>query len=55
MRRQLLRQYIIDWDSYTEDEKQQIIIKHQFKEEEIEKINTTRKELNDTIIKIKKR
>jgi len=52
-RRQLLRQYIIDWDYYTEQEKKQIIIQNKFTEEELDKIEKTRKEINDTIIKTK--
>ena len=54
-RRQLLRQYIIDWDYYTELEKQEIIIKNKFTNEEISKIEKTRTKINETIDLVEKR
>ena len=54
MRRQLLRQYIIDWDYYTDLEKEQIIIQNKFTNEEIAKIEKTRQDINEVIMKAKK-
>lgn len=50
-RRQLLRQYIIDWDYYTEEEKEYIKLQNHFNEEEMKKIEDTRKEINAVIKK----
>ena len=52
-RRQLLRQYIIDWDFYTDEEKEIIIASGNFNSEEIEKINSTRNEINELVEKSK--
>ena len=52
-RRQLLRQYIIDWDYYTEEEKQVIKLRNKFTEEEINIIESTRKDINKTIDKFR--
>ena len=52
-RRQLLRQYIIDWDYYTDLEKENIILLNKFTEEEINMINKTRRDIDNTIKKIK--
>ena len=50
-RRQLLRQYIIDWDYYSEQEKQGAIIDNHFTVEEINYINTTREQINKMVKK----
>ena len=52
-RRQLLRQYIIDWDYYTEEEKEVIKLKNKFTKEEIDIIESTRKDINKTIEKVR--
>lgn len=54
-RRQLLRQYIIDWDYYTDDEKVQIKKENNFTEEEMNYIEKTRLGVNQTIEEVKKR
>ena len=52
-RRQLLRQYIIDWDYYSEQEKQETVIDNNFTVDEINYINTTREQINKMIKKIR--
>ena len=52
-RRQLLRQYIIDWDYYSEQEKQETVIDNNFTVDEINYINTTREQINKIIKKIR--
>lgn len=53
-RRNLLRQYIIDWDYYTEEEKEQIRMDHSFTIEELGTIQNTRMEINHTLEKVKR-
>ena len=48
-RRELLRQYIIDWDYYTEEEKEVVKEEQHFTEEEILLMETMRREINETI------
>lgn len=53
-RLELLRQYIIDWRYYSQEEKRQIIQNHHFTEEEIDYMNTARQKIDHTIYKVKK-
>lgn len=53
-RLELLRQYIIDWRYYSQEEKRQIIQNHHFTEEEIDYMNTARQKIDHTISKVKK-
>ena len=53
-RRELLRQYIIDWDYYTEEEKQCAKEEQHFTEEEFSMMKETRREINQAIEKIQK-
>lgn len=53
-RRQLLRQYTLDWDLYTELEKEEIIKNNHFSSEEVEMINKTRKDIEEVIVKSRK-
>ena len=53
-RLELLRQYIIDWRYYSQEEKRQIIQHHHFTEEEIDYMNTARQKIDHTIYKVKK-
>lgn len=53
-RQELLRQYIIDWNYYKEEEKQQEINLQNLTLEELEFINRSREELDTLIIKLKK-
>ena len=52
-RRQLLRQYTIDWDLYTDEEKQEMIRSNHFNSDEVEYICHTRNEIDDMIKKSK--
>ncbi len=52
-RRELLRQYIIDWDYYTEEEKQEVKEEQHFTEEEFLVLEETRREINQAIEKVK--
>ena len=52
-RRQLLRQYTIDWDLYTDEEKQEMIRSNHFNSDEVEYICYTRNEIDDMIKKSK--
>jgi len=53
-RRELLRQYIIDWDYYTEEEKESVKDEQHFTEEEFFIMKETRREINQAIEKIQK-
>ena len=56
-RRELLRQYIIDWDYYTGEEKQEVKEEQHLTEEEFSVMEKLRKEINqmtEGIQKIKK-
>ena len=53
-RRELLRQYIIDWDYYTEEEKLEAKEEQHFTEEEFSIIEKTRSEINETVSEIQK-
>ena len=48
-RRQLLKQYIIDWDYYTDMEKESIKEQNNFTDEELIYIKNTREEINEVI------
>lgn len=51
-RRNELRQYIIDWDYYSEEEKE--AWKSKFNSEELHYINKTRKDIDKTIQSVRK-
>lgn len=53
-RSDLLRQCIIDWRYYSQEEKVQMIENYHFTEEEINYINTTRQKIDHMISKVKK-
>jgi len=53
-RRELLRQYIIDWDYYTEEEKMEAKEEHHFTERELSLMNQTRNQINEMIKKMTK-
>ncbi|MBE6147408.1 MAG: hypothetical protein E7168_03645 [Firmicutes bacterium] len=54
-RRQLVRQYIIDWDYYTKGEKDVLENSGYFSRQEIELIKTTRNEIDEMILEIQRR
>jgi len=53
-RRELLRQYTINWDYYTEEEKRKVKGEHHFTEEELSLMDQTRSQINEMIKKMKK-
>lgn len=52
-RRQLLRQYIIDWDYYSDEEKD--ALQSTFTKAELYYINNSRKKINETVKVLRKR
>ena len=52
-RRELLRQYIIDWDYYSEEEKKDAKLEHNFTEVEFSMMEETRNEIDRTIGKMR--
>ena len=52
LRGQLLRQYIIDWDYYSDQEKKTAIEKWTFTDEEVNCINATRNKINGMMKKL---
>lgn len=53
-RRNLMRQYIIDWNEYSDDEKIEVIKTNHFNAAEVEYMERTRKEIDKAIIYSKK-
>lgn len=52
-RRQLLRQYIIDWDYFTDEEKDDL--QSTFTKEELYYINNSREKINETVKVLRKK
>ena len=50
-RRNLMRQYIIDWNEYTDDEKIEAIKTNHFSQSEVEEMEKTRKGIDNAILR----
>ena len=47
--RQMIRQYVIDWNEYTDEEKIEVIKQNKFSQSEVLYIENTRKKINQTL------